>query len=386
MQVINMAYKFRIYPNAEQKILLAKHFGSCRFVWNYFLNQRKEYYINNKENIEAKRIKGCLNYYDNSKDLTKLKKQDGFQWLNECNAQSLQATLKHLDSSYKMFFRKTHQFPKFKNKNNKQSFTIPQFFKLENNKIYFPKFKNGIKVKEHRKLDGKFVVATISKNCNNQYYVSIIVEKEVKTLDNLQKAIGIDLGIKDFATCSNGVVYENIKPLKRKMKKLKYLQRQLSKSNKSSGIRKKRQLKLAKYHLKISNIRKDYLHKITNQISNENQIICLEDLAVSNMIKNHKLAQAISDVSWHEFKRQLKYKCKWKGRQLVIIDRFFPSSRMCDVCGTINQSLTLKDREWTCDNCETTHNRDLLASRNILRQGLNIAAGMVVKSEGSCCQ
>ena len=381
-----MAYKFRIYPNAEQKILLAKHFGSCRFVWNYFLNQRKEYYINNKEDIEAKRIKGCLNYYDNSKDLTKLKKQDGFQWLNECNAQSLQATLKHLDSSYKMFFRKTHQFPKFKNKNNKQSFTIPQFFKLENNKIYFPKFKNGIKVKEHRKLDGKFVVATISKNCNNQYYVSIIVEKEVKTLDNLQKAIGIDLGIKDFATCSNGVVYENIKPLKRKMKKLKYLQRQLSKSNKSSGIRKKRQLKLAKYHLKISNIRKDYLHKITNQISNENQIICLEDLAVSNMMKNHKLAQAISDVSWHEFKRQLEYKCKWKGRQLVIIDRFFPSSKMCDVCNTINQNLTLKDREWTCDNCKTTHDRDLLASRNILRQGLNIAAGMVVKSEGSCCQ
>ncbi len=381
-----MAYKFRIYPNAEQKILLAKHFGSCRFVWNYFLNQRKEYYINNKEDIEAKRIKGCLNYYDNSKDLTKLKKQDGFQWLNECNAQSLQATLKHLDSSYKMFFRKTHQFPKFKNKNNKQSFTIPQFFKLENNKIYFPKFKNGIKVKEHRKLDGKFVVATISKNCNNQYYVSIIVEKEVKTLDNLQKAIGIDLGIKDFATCSNGVVYENIKPLKRKMKKLKYLQRQLSKSNKSSGIRKKRQLKLAKYHLKISNIRKDYLHKITNQISNENQIICLEDLAVSNMMKNHKLAQAISDVSWHEFKRQLEYKCKWKGRQLVIIDRFFPSSKMCDVCNTINQNLTLKDREWTCDNCKTTHDRDLLASRNILRQGLNIAAGMVVKSEGSRCQ
>lgn len=381
-----MAYKFRIYPNAEQKILLAKHFGSCRFVWNYFLNQRKEYYINNKEDIEAKRIKGCLNYYDNSKDLTKLKQQDGFQWLNECNAQSLQATLKHLDSSYKMFFRKTHQFPKFKSKNNKQSFTIPQFFKLENNKIYFPKFKNGIKVKEHRKLDGKFVVATISKNCNNQYYVSIIVEKEVKTLDNLQKAIGIDLGIKDFATCSNGVVYENIKPLKRKMKKLKYLQRQLSKSNKFSGIRKKRQLKLAKYHLKISNIRKDYLHKITNQISNENQIICLEDLAVSNMIKNHKLAQAISDVSWHEFKRQLEYKCKWKGRQLVIIDRFFPSSKMCDVCNTINQNLTLKDREWTCDNCKTTHDRDLLASRNILRQGLNIAAGMVVKSEGSCCQ
>lgn len=151
-------------------------------------------------------------------------------------------------------------------------------------------------------------------------------------------------------------------------------------------IKKRRQLKLAKCYLKIINIRKDYLHKITNQISNENQIICLEDLAVSNMLKNHKLAQAISDVSWHEFKRQLEYKCKWKGRQLVIIDRFFPSSKTCDTCGTINQSLTLKDREWICNNCNTHHLRDHLASRNILRQGLNIAAGMVVKSDGSCCQ
>lgn len=381
-----MAYKFRIYPSEEQKILLAKHFGSCRFVWNYFLNQRKEYYINNKEDIEAKRIKGGLNYYDNAKELTKLKTQEEYKWLNECNSQSLQATLKHLDSAYKMFFRKTHHFPKFKNKHNKQNFTIPQFFKLENNKICFPKFKDGIKVKEHRKLEGRFIVATISKNCNNQYYVSVIVEKEIKSLDNLQTSIGIDLGIKDFATCSNGVVYENIKPLKKKMKKLKYLQRQLSKSQKGSGIRKKRQIKLAKYNLKISNIRKDNLHKITNQISNENQIICLEDLALSNMMKNHKLAQAISDVSWNEFKRQLEYKCKWKGRQLVIIDRFFPSSKMCDICGTINQSLTLKDREWTCDSCNTHHLRDHLASRNILRQGLNIAAGIVVKSEGSCCQ
>jgi putative transposase len=386
MQVINMAYKFRIYPNEEQKILLAKHFGSCRFVWNYFLNERKEHYLKNKEEIEAKRIKGNLNYYDNSKALTILKKQDEFKWLNECNSQALQATLKHLDAAYKMFFRKTHKFPRFKSKHNKQSFTIPQFFKLENNKIYIPKFKNGIKVKEHKKLEGKFIVATISKNIQNQYYVAIIVEKEVKNLEKLQTAVGIDLGIKDLATLSNGVVYENIKPLKNNIKKLKYLQKQLSKSKKGSGVRKRRQLKLAKYHLKISNIRNDYLHKITNQISNENQIVCLEDLAVSNMIKNHKLAQAISDVSWHEFKRQLEYKCKWKGRQLVIIDRFFPSSKTCNVCGTINQELTLKDREWTCKNCGTMHDRDVNASVNILKQGLNIADGISVKSEGSCCQ
>ena len=381
---VNFAYQFRIYPNEEQKILLAKHFGCTRFVWNYFLNERKEFYLKNKEEIEAKRIKGGLNYYDNARELTQLKQKEEYQWLNECNSQSLQSTLKHLDSAYKMFFRKTHKFPNFKNKHHKQSFTIPQFFKLENKKIYFPKFKDGIKVKEHRKLEGKFVVATISKNTVNQYYVSIIVEKAVESLEKLQTAVGIDLGIKDFATLSSGVVYENIKPLRKKMKKLKFLQRQLSKAKNGSKNRKKRQLRLAKYHLKISNIRKDYLHKITNQISKENQFVAMENLNVAGMMKNHKLAQSIADVSWHEFKRQLEYKCKWRGRELVIIDRFFPSSKLCDVCNTINEELTLKDREWTCKNCSTRHLRDELASRNILKQALNMVAGNAIKSVGSC--
>ena len=383
---VNLAYKFRLYPNEEQKILLAKHFGSCRFVWNYFLNERKEFYLKNKEEIEAKRIKGCLNYYDNAKELTQLKQKEEYKWLNECNSQSLQSCLKHLDGAYKMFFRKTHKFPNFKNKHHKQSFTIPQFFKLENKKIYFPKFKDGIKVKEHRKLEGKFVVATISKNTANQYFVSIIVEKEVQSLEKLQTAVGIDLGIKDFATLSNGIVYENIKPLRKKMKKLKFLQRQLSKAKNGSKNRKKRQLRLAKYHLKISNIRKDYLHKITNQISKENQFVGMENLNVAGMMKNHKLAQSIADVSWHEFKRQLEYKCKWRGRELVIIDRFFPSSKLCNICNIINQELTLKDRVWTCKNCDTTHQRDLLASTNILRQAFNMVAGNAIKSVGSYLQ
>jgi putative transposase len=383
---VNLAYKFRLYPNEEQKILLAKHFGSCRFVWNYFLNERKEFYLKNKEEIEAKRIKGGLNYYDNAKELTQLKQKEEYKWLNECNSQSLQSCLKHLDGAYKMFFRKTHKFPNFKNKHHKQSFTIPQFFKLENKKIYFPKFKDGIKVKEHRKLEGKFVVATISKNTANQYYVSIIVEKEVASLEKLQTAVGIDLGIKDFATLSNGIVYENIKPLRKKMKKLKFLQRQLSKAKNGSKNRKKRQLRLAKYHLKISNIRKDYLHKITNQVSKENQFVGMENLNVAGMMKNHKLAQSIADVSWHEFKRQLEYKCKWRGRELVIIDRFFPSSKLCNICNIINQELTLKDRVWTCKNCDTTHQRDLLASTNILRQAFNMVAGNAIKSVGSCLQ
>ena len=383
---VNLSYKFRLYPNEEQKILLAKHFGCTRFVWNYFLNERKEFYLNNKEDIEEKRIKSSLNYYDNAKQLTSLKKEEEHNWLNECNSQSLQSCLKHLDSAYKMFFRKTHKFPNFKSKDSKQSFTVPQFFKLENKKIYFPKFKEGIKVKEHRKLEGKFVVATISKNTANQYYVSIIVEKEVASLEKLQTAVGIDLGIKGFATLSNGIVYENIKPLRKKMKKLKFLQRQLSKAKNGSKNRKKRQLRLAKYHLKISNIRKDYLHKITDQISKESQFVAMENLNVSGMMKNHKLAQSISDVSWHEFKRQLEYKCKWRGREFVVIDRFFPSSKLCGVCNTINQELTLKDREWTCKNCNTTHKRDELASRNILRQALNMVAGNAIKSVGSCLQ
>jgi putative transposase len=285
-----------------------------------------------------------------------------------------------------MFFRKTHKFPRFKNKFDKQSFTIPQNLKLEDNKLFIPKFSNYIKIKVHRKFEGEFVVATISKNNLNQYFVSIITEKEITIPSQVDGNIGIDLGIKDFATLSNGKKIKNPKILKRNLKKIKFLQRQLSKAKKTSNSRNKRKLKLAKYHQKIANIRNDFLHKITNSISNENQIVVLEDLAVRNMMKNHKLAQAISDVSWYQFKRQLDYKCKWKGRSLIVIDRFFPSSKLCSCCKAIKQDLTLDIREWTCDSCDTIHDRDINASINILNQGLKIADGIAVKSEGSCLQ
>jgi putative transposase len=386
---VNCAYKYRIYPTKEQKTLLSKHFGCNRFVWNYFLNERKEYYLQNKENIEAKRIQGSLNYYDNAKTLTDLKKKKDSEWLKEVNSQSLQATLKHLDSAYKMFFRKTHQFPNFKNKDSKQSFTIPQFFKLENNKIYIPKFKNGIKVKEHRKLEGKFVVASISKNCSNQYFVSVIVEKEVQNLEKLQTAVGIDVGIKDFAVCSNGAIYENKTILRKKEKKLKFLQRQLSKAKKTSKNRQRKKIKVAKLHQYIKNSRVDYIHKISKEITDKNQIVVLEDLNIAGMLKNHKLAKSISDVSWHEFKRQLEYKASWKGRELVYIDRFFPSSKTCNCCGFINQDLTLSVRDWECPQCKVKLNRDFNASLNILRQGLlkiNTAVGITVESVRSCCR
>jgi putative transposase len=415
--IINYAYKYRLYPTVEQKVLLAKHFGCNRFVWNYFLKQRQDYYLNNKEEIEEKRIKGSLNYYDNARDLTTLKNTEEYSWLKECNSQSLQSTLKHLDTAYKMFFRKVAKFPNFKSKDFKQSFTVPQFLTLEKreetisngttstkktsddktstdetpnkkatNKIYFPKFKEGIKVKEHRELKGKFVVSTISKNCANEYYVSIIVEKEIEQMQKLTKAVGIDVGIKDFCVCSDGVVFENKKYLSKKEKKLKHLQRQLSKKKKRSlknddiennieqgKNREKAKLKVAKLHQRIANARADYLHKISNKLTNENQIICLEDLNIKGMQQNHKLAKAVGDCSWSEFNRMLEYKMKWKGREIIKIDRYFPSSQVCSSCGFKNNEIKdLKIREWTCPNCNTHHNRDKNASINILRQGLNL--------------
>ena len=383
---LNYAYKYRLKPNKQQKRLLEHHFGCNRFVWNYFLHQRQEYYQKNKEDIEAKRIKGNCSYYNDEKELIKIKKQEDYNWLKEVNSQSLIATIMHLDTAYKNFFKKKSKFPRYKKKGDNQSFTIPQHIRIENGKIYFPKFSEGIRLKEHRKLEGKICNATISKTATNQFYVSIIVEKEIEPLQQNNNNVGIDLGIKDFCILSNGTRYENIKPLKKHLKKIKYLQRQVSKSKKASKRRDKRKLKLAIIHQRIHNQRLDYLHKITKSITDENQVIVIEDLNVNGMMKNHHLAQAISDVSWHEFKRQLEYKCKWKGRQLVIIDRFFPSSKTCNNCGYINQELTLDVRQWTCPQCSCKLDRDLNASKNILQQGLNMVQGTGIKSEGSCQQ
>lgn len=345
------------------------------------MHKRQEYYLNNKEDIEAKRIKGNLNYYDNANKLVKLKKEEQYIWLKEVNSQCLLSQLMFLDTAYKDFFKKKSRFPKYKKKDDKQSFHIPQHIKIENNRIYIPKFKEGIRFKKHRELEGKICNLTISKNNCNQYFVSIIVEKEIQELENNNNKIGIDLGIKDLAVCSNGEIFENHIPYKKHLKKLKFLQRQLRRQKKGSKRREKRKLKIAKLYNKISSIRNDYLHKITNKITNENQVIVIEDLGVKNMIKNHNLAQSISDASFGKFRRQLEYKSKWKGRQLIVIDRFFPSSKMCSKCGYINEELTLKDREWICPNCGTIHNRDYNASLNILKQGLNMTDGIAVKKQ-----
>jgi len=372
MKTIFKSFKFRIYPNKDQEILLAKHFGACRFVFNHYLNKRKETYIENKKS---------LNYYDNANDLTQLKKDENFNWLKEINSQSLQGSLRNLDTSYSRFFRNQSKFPKFKSKNDKQSFKIPQSILIEDNKLIIPKFKEGIKINLQKEISDKILFATIYKSATNKYYVSLTCEVYHKPYEKTGTKVGIDTGIKDLAILSDGTIYENIKPLKKNLKKLKYNQRQLSKKVKGSSSRNKQKQKITIIHEKITNVRKDYLHKVSTEIVKNHDIICVEDLAVKNIMKNHKLAQVMSDVSLGTFYLMLEYKSNWNDKQFVKIDRFFPSSKTCSKCSWINQNLTLEIREWSCPSCKTKHDRDFNSSKNILKQGLNILSGSGIESD-----
>jgi len=372
MKVIHKSYKFKIAPDNDQKELLAKHFGACRFVFNRYLNSRKETYLEEKKS---------LNYYDNANDLTVLKKDEKFIWLKEINSQSLQSSLRNLDTAYNKFFRKQTKFPKFKSKYDRQSFTIPQFVTIKEGKLQIPKFKKGIEINIHREIEGRLLFATISKSPTGKYYVSITCEVEYIPFRKTNSKVGIDTGIKDLAILSDGKVYKNINTLKTNLKKLKYNQRQLSKKVKGSNSRLKQKSKLAILHEKVTNIRKDYLHKVSTEIIKNHDVICIEDLAVKNMMKNHKLAQAFSDVSLGAFYTMLEYKANWNDKIVVKIDRFFPSSKTCNVCNYINQDLTLKDRVWTCKSCNTIHDRDFNASINIKKQGLKILSGSGIESQ-----
>lgn len=363
---IDYTYKFRLYPTPEQEIKLAKHFGCVRWCYNYFLDKRTQFYLNAKEKQLKKK---SLNYNDDAKELTKLKKET--EWLNEVNAQSLQHALKHLDSGFNRFYKKLSKFPKFKSKSNKQSFRIPQDVKIKNNKLYIAKFREGIKVKLHRPIEGEIRNATITKNCAGQYHVSIGVQREIKKIEPNDKVIGIDLGIKTLATCSDGTIFKNIRPYRTLEKRRKVLAKALSRTQKGSKGREKARKKLAKLDNYIRNIRHDYLHKVSHKIVSENQTIIMEDLNISGMMKNRKLSKSIWDCSLSELVRQISYKSKWYGREFIQVSRWFPSSKTCNECGYINDGLTLADREWKCPRCGKQLDRDLNASCNIKKQGLN---------------
>ncbi len=303
-----------------------------------------------------------LSRYDLQKQVVDLKKE--LPWLKETNSQSLQAALLDLDTAYSNFFKGRADFPKFKKKSNRGSFNVPQNVKVEDGKLIIPKFKEGIKIKLHRDLVGTIKQATVSFTPTGKYFVSILCEtkEEIPTKVPITEntTIGIDLGIKDFAITSDGEVFENPKYLRKAQSKLKYVQRKYSKHK---GKRTKK--KLAKLHEDVVNKRKDFLHKVSSKLIRENQTIALETLAVKNMVKNHNLAQAISDAGWSTFVSMLEYKADWYGKNILKIGRFDPSSKTCSNCGTINKELTLKDREWTCSSCSTVLDRDINAAINI---------------------
>lgn len=347
------AFRYRISPTEEQKVLLNKHIGSVRFLYNIALETKQIAYASKQVNLSR---------YDLQRQLKDLKNE--CEWLKEVNSQSLQVALMNLDAAYLRFFKGQNSFPTFKKKSNGGSFNIPQNVFLEDGKLVIPKFKKGIDIVLHRQIKGKIRQATISRTPTGKYFVSILCEtgEVIKPKKNIKEktTIGIDLGIKTFIVASNGQEFDNPKYLRKAQSKLKYVQRKYSKNK---GKRTKH--RLAILHEKVANQRKDFLHKVSSELIKNHDSIAIETLQVSNMLKNHCLAQSISDAGWGTFVTMLEYKAEWYGKNILKIGTFEPSSKTCSCCGNINKELTLKDREWTCECCGTLLNRDVNAAINV---------------------
>ena len=373
-------YKYRIYPTNEQEVLLAKHFGSVRWIYNWALELKTKTYEATKKN---------LSYYDLSKMLPILKKTEEFSWLGEVGSASIQQSLQNLDQSFQRFFKGLSEFPQQKKKNkSKNCFNVTQdiFINWNHGRCFIQKFREGIKIKLHRKFVGSIKNATVSKNKAGQYFISFVVEdfldvpKQV-VLESMDDVLGIDVGIKDFCITSDAEVVKNPKHLKKSSRKLARLQRAHSKKKKGSKNKEKSRKRLAKQHNKVVNQRLDHLHKTSSRLVSENQAVAREDLNVKGMMKNHKLAKAIADASWGEFDRQLAYKLKRQGKVYIEIGRFEASSKTCSQCDYYHSALCLKDCEWECPGCHAVHDRDVNAAINIKRWGWEIYLDLRVSQE-----
>lgn len=360
------AYKYRFYPTPDQVDLLNQTFGCIRFVYNSILKWRTDAYYNDGESI---------NYNSCSSKLTELKKQSEFSWLNDVSCVPLQQSLRHQQTAFTNFFKGRAKYPAFKKKRSYQSAEFTKSaFKYKDGKVYIAKSKEPLKIKWSRNLSSEPTTITVSKDCSGRWFVSLLCRFEPKSMPVNNKTVGIDLGLTDVVITSDGFKSGNPRYTAKYAKKLAKAQRKLSKKKKGSANFKKAQLVVAKIQAKIGDSRRDFTHKLTTKLINENQVISCESLSVKNMVKNTKLAKSISDANWGEIVRQLTYKADWHDRTLVQIDKWYPSSKRCSCCGHIVDSLPLHIRHWSCPACDSKLDRDTNAAINIKGAGQALLA------------
>jgi len=373
------AFNYRFYPSPEQESLLRRTLGCVRLVYNKALHERTQGWYERQEKI---------GYNQTSSMLTKWKKQEDLDFLNEVSCVPIQQGLRHLQSAFANFFAGRAKYPSFKKKRNGGSAEFTKSaFKFKDGKIYLAKNVEPLDIRWSRQIPKGCEPSsvTVKLHPSGRWHISIrFDDPTIKPLPVIDQAIGIDLGISSLLVTSDGDKVSNPKHLKKSYRQLRQAQKSLSRKQKGSKNREKARIKVARIHAKITDTRTDHIHKLTTQLVRENQTIVVEDLAVKNLVKNRKLAQSISDASWGEITRQLAYKCRWYGRNYIEIDRWFPSSKRCSNCGHIVEKMPLKIREWECPNCGTHHDRDLNASKNILAAGLAVSVcGASVRPEQS---